>query len=159
MISCDYTPRDIRRMIGGESAEQIRSEKYGEARAMTDFNPEHDLACRSAYRLWRFLCLRASQEIVERERALLNRWLELKREDPETYAEKCALCRRDNRLDTNEDDPPTTDTETRQLCVVCGKPTGRNAEDSLYYENSLYFGDDKIGPLCDNCYDEYIMEE
>lgn len=58
---------------------------------MTDFNPENDLACSSAYRLWRFLCLQASTELVKREQTLLNHWLELKLEAPETYAEKCGM--------------------------------------------------------------------
>ncbi len=35
MNRCDYTPRYIRRLIGGESAEQIRIEKYGKVKTTT----------------------------------------------------------------------------------------------------------------------------
>lgn len=35
----------------------------------------------------------------------------------------------------------------RQCCVKCGITTGRNAENSLYW-------DDAFGPLCGLCYDD-----
>ncbi len=34
---------------------------------------------------------------------------------------------------------------TRQLCEVCGEPTGRCEEDA-------YYSDEGIGPLCEACY-------
>ena len=39
---------------------------------------------------------------------------------------------------------------TRQLCVCCDQPTDRCEEDGIYIEN----GDQYIGPLCMQCYDE-----
>jgi len=37
---------------------------------------------------------------------------------------------------------------TRQLCVLCGDPTGRCEEDMLYHED----GGQEVGPLCEDCY-------
>jgi len=38
---------------------------------------------------------------------------------------------------------------TRQICVMCDKPTERCEEDEI-------FSEDRIGPLCLECYDDLL---
>jgi len=78
-------------------------------------------------------------------------WIEQIKQDRDTGINKPLL--QSDHWEVNRRFPGTT----LEYCCECGQPTGNagRGEDSIYAETMI--GEDEIGPLCSECYDELVF--